>query len=107
MYIAELRVTLIVFYRYVAGVEIVRKALRMPCMTIAKNAGVDAAVVVSKVLDGSDDFGYDALNDEFVNMIERGIIDPTKVSYSLVWRFFHFVFQIDSHVVSSFPSTFR
>lgn len=61
------------------GVEIVRKALRMPCMTIAKNAGVDAAVVVSKVLDGSGDFGYDALNDEYVNMIEKGIIDPTKV----------------------------
>lgn len=52
----------------------------MPCMTIAKNAGVDAAVVVSKVLDASGDMGYDALNDEYVNMIEKGIIDPTKVS---------------------------
>lgn len=62
------------------GIEIVRKALRMPCMTIAKNAGVDAAVVVSKVLDASGDVGYDALNDEYVNMIEKGIIDPTKVS---------------------------
>lgn len=52
----------------------------MPCMTIANNAGVDAAVVVSKVLDASGDLGYDALNDEYVNMIEKGIIDPTKVS---------------------------
>lgn len=61
------------------GVEIVRRALRMPCMTIAKNAGVDASVVVNKVLEGSGDFGYDALNDEYVNLIEKGIIDPTKV----------------------------
>lgn len=74
---------LILDFLYFVGVEIVRQALKMPCMTIAKNAGVDAAVVVSKVLDGSGDFGYDALNDEFVNMIEKGIIDPTKVSYKL------------------------
>ena len=58
-----------------------RKALRMPLMTIAKNAGVDAAVVVSKVLDASPEIGYDALTDEYVNMIEKGIIDPTKVSH--------------------------
>lgn len=57
-----------------------RKALTMPCMTIARNAGVDGSVVVAKVSDGKDNFGYDALNDEYVNMIEKGIIDPTKVS---------------------------
>ena len=57
-----------------------RKALRMPLMTIAKNAGVDAAVVVSKVLDAPNEIGYDALTDEYVNMIEKGIIDPTKVN---------------------------
>lgn len=62
-----------------SGVDIIRKALRMPCMTIATNAGVDGAVVVSKVLDASGDVGYDALNGEYVNMIEKGIIDPTKV----------------------------
>ncbi|KAK9500202.1 hypothetical protein O3M35_001506 [Rhynocoris fuscipes] len=61
------------------GIEIVAKSLKMPCMTIAQNAGVDAAVVVNKVLDASGDMGYDALNNEYVNMIERGIIDPTKV----------------------------
>lgn len=61
------------------GINIVAKALRMPCMTIAKNAGLDASVVVSKVEDLSQDTGYDALNNEYVNMIERGIIDPTKV----------------------------
>ncbi|XP_017048999.1 60 kDa heat shock protein homolog 2, mitochondrial [Drosophila ficusphila] len=61
------------------GIEIVRRALRMPCLTIAKNAGVDGAMVVAKVeiLDG--DYGYDALKGEFGNMIERGIVDPTKV----------------------------
>ncbi|XP_034668303.1 60 kDa heat shock protein homolog 2, mitochondrial [Drosophila subobscura] len=61
------------------GIEIIRRALRMPCLTIAKNAGVDGAMVVAKVeiLDG--DYGYDALKGEYANMIERGIIDPTKV----------------------------
>lgn len=52
-------------------------------MTIARNAGVDGSVVVAKVSEGKDNFGYDALNDEYVNMIEKGIIDPTKVSYNL------------------------
>ncbi|KAI5634888.1 TCP-1/cpn60 chaperonin family domain-containing protein [Phthorimaea operculella] len=61
------------------GVEIVKKALRMPCMTIARNAGIDGSVVVAKVEDLGPEFGYDALNNEYVNMIEKGIIDPTKV----------------------------
>lgn len=65
----------------------------MPCMTIASNAGVDAAVVVSKVLDASGDLGYDALNDEYVNMIEKGIIDPTKVS-KLMRRTYIFIIII-------------
>ena len=62
------------------GIDIVKKALRMPCFTIAKNTGVDGSVIVSKVEDGTGDFGYDALNDEYGNMFEKGIIDPTKVS---------------------------
>uniref|UniRef100_A0A023GNE6 Putative chaperonin subunit ixodes scapularis chaperonin subunit n=1 Tax=Amblyomma triste TaxID=251400 RepID=A0A023GNE6_AMBTT len=61
------------------GVGIVRKALKQPCMQIAQNAGVDAAVVVQKVVEGKDDFGYDAMRNEYVQMIEAGIIDPTKV----------------------------
>ncbi|KAJ8713989.1 hypothetical protein PYW08_007609 [Mythimna loreyi] len=61
------------------GVSIVKKALRTPCITIASNAGYDGAVVVSKVEDLGPEFGYDALNNEYVNMLERGIIDPTKV----------------------------
>lgn len=51
----------------------------MPCMQIAKNAGVDASVVVAKVEELDSEVGYDALNNEYVNMIEKGIIDPTKV----------------------------
>lgn len=44
------------------------------------NAGVDAAVVTQKVLDSQGDVGYDAMKGDYVNMIEAGIIDPTKVS---------------------------
>ena len=61
------------------GIDIVKKALRVPCLTIAQNAGVDAHVVVEKVVNGKDDFGYDALNSQYINLIEKGIIDPTKV----------------------------
>lgn len=51
----------------------------MPALTIAKNAGVDGSVVVAKIELQTGDYGYDALNNEYVNMIEKGIIDPTKV----------------------------
>lgn len=61
------------------GIYIVKKALRTPCLTIAQNAGYDGSVVVSKVEDMGPEYGYDALNNEYVNMIEKGIIDPTKV----------------------------
>lgn len=56
-----------------------RKALKMPCMQIAANAGVDASVVVQKVIDASPEIGYDAMKGEYVDMIKAGIIDPTKV----------------------------
>ena len=62
-----------------SGVEIVRKALRMPCSTIAKNAGKDGSVIVEKVLMSPFEIGYDAQRDEFVDMVKAGIIDPTKV----------------------------
>jgi len=61
------------------GIDIVRRALRMPCMTIAKNAGVDGAMVVARVESKEGDYGYDALKGEYGNLIEKGIIDPTKV----------------------------
>lgn len=52
-------------------------------MTIAKNAGVEGSLVVEKILQASPEIGYDAMQGEFVNMVEKGIIDPTKVQSSL------------------------
>ncbi len=62
------------------GVEILRRALATPLRTIAENCGVDGAVVVKKVMEGKDSFGYDADAGEFCDLFERGIIDPTKVA---------------------------
>ena len=61
------------------GVNILKRALRAPLNQIAENAGVHGAVVVQKVeeLDGNQ--GYDAANDEYCDMVKKGIIDPTKV----------------------------
>ncbi|KAJ0173654.1 hypothetical protein K1T71_010803 [Dendrolimus kikuchii] len=61
------------------GINIIRKALRTPCLTIASNAGYDGSVIVSKVEAMNSEFGYDAMNNQYVNMMEKGIIDPTKV----------------------------
>lgn len=61
------------------GGDIVRKALRIPCYTIALNAGVDAQDVVTRVMSEKQEVGYDALNGQYVDMIKSGIIDPTKV----------------------------
>ena len=62
------------------GVQIVNKAIESPLRTIVENAGGEASVVINKVLEGNDDFGYDAKADEFVNMFDAGIIDPKKVT---------------------------
>lgn len=61
--------------------DIIRRALRIPAMTIAKNAGVEGSLVVEKILQGSAELGYDAMQGEYVNMVEKGIIDPTKVKF--------------------------
>merc|ERR1712088_1057839 len=62
------------------GVDIIRHALTQPMNQIVKNAGIDASVIVNKVMEANDaNTGFDALNGEFVNMLEAGIIDPTKV----------------------------
>lgn len=50
-------------------------------MTIAKNAGVEGSLVVEKILQSDANIGYDALVGEYVNMVEKGIIDPTKVRH--------------------------
>jgi chaperonin GroEL len=62
------------------GVSIVRRALEEPLRQIAANAGFEGSIVVQKVLEGKDDFGFNALNDTYGSMIEAGVIDPTKVS---------------------------
>ncbi len=62
------------------GAMIVYMALEAPIRQIATNAGVDAGVVVNKVRSLEKDYGYDALNSEYKNMFECGIIDPTKVT---------------------------
>ena len=63
-----------------AGIQIVRRALQAPIRQIADNAGVEGSIVVGKVLEAkSATYGYDAQNDEYGDMIEKGIIDPVKV----------------------------
>ena len=63
-----------------SGVDIVRKALEAPIRQITANAGVDGSVVVGKLLEGKKPSqGYDAQNEEYVDMFSKGIIDPTKV----------------------------
>jgi chaperonin GroEL len=62
------------------GVEIVRKATQAPARQIATNAGEDGSVIVGKVLEKDQySFGFDAQSGEYVNMMSKGIIDPTKV----------------------------
>ncbi|MFI4862099.1 MAG: chaperonin GroEL [Phycisphaerales bacterium JB063] len=62
-----------------AGVEVIRKALHVPLQTIADNAGEHGSVVVAKVASAKGSNGFDALNLEYADLIERGIITPAKV----------------------------
>ena len=62
------------------GIRIVAKAIEEPLRQIAENAGVDGAVIIQKIKEGKGDFGYNARTDEYVNMFEAGVIDPTKVA---------------------------
>jgi chaperonin GroEL len=63
-----------------AGIKIVLRALEWPIRQIAENAGVEGSIVVGKVSENaSPDFGFDAQEEVYCNMIEKGIIDPTKV----------------------------
>ncbi|MBV9348493.1 MAG: hypothetical protein JO245_11005, partial [Pseudolabrys sp.] len=62
------------------GVEIVRKALSAPARQIALNAGEDGSIIVGKILEKDQySFGFDAQSGEYVDMLKKGIIDPTKV----------------------------
>lgn len=63
------------------GAEIVKKAILAPINQISENAGINGGVVVEKILNSSDNnYGYDALNNQYVDMMKSGIIDPTKVT---------------------------
>ncbi|MFC4817780.1 MULTISPECIES: chaperonin GroEL [unclassified Flavobacterium] len=62
------------------GVQIVARAIEAPLRTIVENAGLEGSVVVAKVTEGKDNFGYNAKTDEYVDMLEAGIIDPKKVT---------------------------
>ena len=62
------------------GINIVARAIEEPLRQIAANAGVEGSVIVNKIREGVGDFGYNARTDQYVNMFEAGVIDPTKVS---------------------------
>ena len=62
------------------GIKIIARAIEEPLRQIVENAGNEGSVIVSKVLEGKGDFGFNAKTDEYVNMFKAGIIDPTKVT---------------------------
>jgi chaperonin GroEL len=62
-----------------AGIKIISRALEAPIRQIVENAGVEGSIVVGKVLEKSGNFGFDAQKEEYVDMVQAGIIDPTKV----------------------------
>ncbi|MEF3066252.1 chaperonin GroEL [Pandoraea apista] len=63
-----------------AGIQIVLRALEAPLRVIAANAGDEPSVVIAKVLEGSGNFGYNAATGEYVDLVEAGVVDPTKVT---------------------------
>ncbi len=62
------------------GIDIVKRAIEEPLRQIAANAGVEGAVVVQRVRDGKEDFGYNARTGEYENLLSAGVIDPAKVT---------------------------
>lgn len=62
------------------GIDIVKRALEEPLRQISANAGLEGSVIVNKVKEGKDDFGFNAQNEKFENLYKVGVIDPTKVS---------------------------
>ncbi len=64
----------------VTGIKILDRAIEEPLRQIIENAGGEGSVVVSKVMEGKADFGYNAKTDEYTKMLKAGIIDPTKVT---------------------------
>lgn len=62
------------------GIDIIRRAIQSPLRTIVENAGGEGSVVVQKVKEGKDDFGYNARENRYENLIKTGVIDPVKVT---------------------------
>ena len=62
------------------GIKIVQKALEEPLKQIVENAGIEGSVVLWKVKEGKDDFGFNAATEKYENLIKAGVIDPTKVT---------------------------
>ena len=79
------------------GAEIVLKALEAPLYHIAANAGLEGSVIINKVYESKVGMGYDALKDEYADMVESGILDPVKVTRSAL--------QNATSVASSFLTT--
>jgi chaperonin GroEL len=61
------------------GISILKRALEIPLRQIAENAGYEGSIVVNKVLEGKDDFGFNAATEKYENLLSAGVIDPTKV----------------------------
>ena len=79
------------------GAKIIRKALEEPLRQIAVNAGIEGAVIVQNVINADPEVGFDAYKEEYVNMIDAGIVDPTKVTRSAL--------QNSSSIASVFLTT--
>ncbi|MBR3441118.1 MAG: chaperonin GroEL [Bacteroidales bacterium] len=62
------------------GIHIIARAIEEPLRQIAENAGVEGSVIIQKIRENKGDYGYNARTDEFVNLFEAGVIDPTKVA---------------------------
>jgi chaperonin GroEL len=62
------------------GINILKRAVEEPLRQIVRNAGGDASVVLNAVAEGKGNYGYNAATDEYVDMIDAGILDPTKVT---------------------------
>ncbi len=62
------------------GIKIIKKALEEPLKQISANAGLEGAVVLNKVLEGKDDYGFNAATEKYENLVKSGVIDPTKVT---------------------------
>jgi chaperonin GroEL len=62
------------------GIAIVKRSLEEPLRQIVENAGIEGSVVVQRIKEGKDDFGYNAQDDKYESLYEAGVIDPTKVA---------------------------